>query len=178
MHHRLCVLVQYDCRVFVAIRFMDDTAIAFFLTDPSCRFILLAFTFQSLPVLRQVMRKNITPVRVFQCQKIIAQLTELFPNVDARTTTAYRVGFTTIAKGEERVHDAHIKGIFVNLRGGKLLVTVIAVFHTEKLVGGIAVDNRIFQYGFLCFSGNFCTGITFTYNVPFLYVLSHGLKIY
>ena len=33
-----------------------------------------------------------------------------------------------------------IKGIFVNLRGGKLLVTVIAVFHTEKLVGGIAVD--------------------------------------
>ena len=99
MHHRLCVLVQYDCRVFVAIRFMDDTAIAFFLTDPSCRFILLAFTFQSLPVLRQVMRKNITPVRVFQRQQVIAQLAELFPNVDARTATAYRVGFTTIAKG-------------------------------------------------------------------------------
>ena len=124
------------------------------------------------------MRKNITPVRVFQCQQIIAQLAELFPNVDARTATAYRVGFTTITKGEKCVHDAYIQGIFVNLRGGKFLVTVIAVFYTEKLVGGIAVDNRIFKYGFLCFSGNFRTGITLTYNVLFLYVLSHGFKIY
>ena len=124
------------------------------------------------------MRKNITSVRVFQCQQIIAQLAELFPNIDARTATAYRVGFTTIAKGEERVHDAHIKGIFINLHGGKLLVTVIAVFYTEKLVGGIAVDNRIFQYGLLCFSSNFRTRITLTYNVLFFYVLSHGFKIY
>ena len=124
------------------------------------------------------MGKNITTVRVFQCQQVIAQFTKFLPNVNPCTSATYRVRFTPIAKGQERVHDAYVKGIFVNLRGWQLLVTVITVFYTEKLVGGIAVDNRIFQYRLLRFCSNFRTGITLTYNVLFFYILSHGFKIY